>query len=190
MPNLADLSVEALQHLIDSRMYGEAACERMRSLIHAKVRPTVMPAAPARPPVPPRRREAAFVRPAALGAVTFTLYGPPRTKKTSNRLVVHEGRRKVLPSKAWCDWVAAARREFGAAVPRLPPDRYNCAAIFYRDADRGDRVGYEQGLYDLLEKLGVVSNDVQLVQGDGTRLAVDRACPRVVVTLTRLTADG
>ena len=61
---------------------------------------------------------------------------------------------------------------------------HNCRALFYRDAARGDAVGYYQGLADLLEKRGVISNDKWLVSWDGSRLEIDKENPRVEVTLT------
>jgi hypothetical protein len=64
----------------------------------------------------------------------------------------------------------------------------NCAAIFYRDADRGDAVGYYQGLADALEAAGVVADDKWIKQWDGSRLAKDASRPRIEVTLTAL--DG
>ena len=60
----------------------------------------------------------------------------------------------------------------------------NCMATFYRDAERGDATGYYQGLADVLQEIGVVTDDKHLTQWDGSRLLVDKANPRVVVTLT------
>lgn len=65
----------------------------------------------------------------------------------------------------------------------------NCAAIFYRDANRGDAVGYYQGLADALESAGVLSDDKWIMQWDGTRLAKDAKRPRIEVTLTALDGD-
>lgn len=126
----------------------------------------------------------------------LTVTGAPRTKKTSNRLVKVGRFRKVLPSKAWEHWVKHARvqgtmdatdmtwhyteRMLPLAVP------LHITAIFYRDARRGDLVGYMQGLADLLEKRGVIANDRQLVNWDGTRLDLDRDNPRTEVTLTEV----
>ena len=62
----------------------------------------------------------------------------------------------------------------------------NCRALFYRDARRGDAVGYYQGLADLLEKRGVIENDAQLTQWDGSRLLLDRENPRVEIELTEV----
>ena len=72
-------------------------------------------------------------------------------------------------------------------VAKLIDQPYNCAALFYRDRDSGDAVGYQQGLADALEKWNILSNDKYLVSWDGTRLLLDRAKPRVEVTLTPAT---
>lgn len=62
----------------------------------------------------------------------------------------------------------------------------NCAAIFYRDANRGDAVGYYQGLADALEKAGIMADDKWIVQWDGSRLAKDADWPRIDVVLTAI----
>lgn len=64
----------------------------------------------------------------------------------------------------------------------------NCEALFYREAARGDSVGYVQGLYDLMQEWGIVADDKWITQGDGTRMLIDRARPRVEVTLRVLPA--
>ena len=62
----------------------------------------------------------------------------------------------------------------------------NCTAIFYRDANRGDAVGYYQGLADALEAAGIVADDKWIVQWDGSRLTKDANRPRIEVVLTAL----
>jgi len=116
--------------------------------------------------------------------ITFTVFGIPRTKKTSNRIVWVRGKPKVLPSLAWEKWV-----ETCVIVPSTPvPYReYNVTALFYRDALRGDSHGYYQGLADLLEKHHIIANDVTLVSWDGSRMLKDKDNPRVEVTLTEVT---
>jgi Holliday junction resolvase RusA-like endonuclease len=124
----------------------------------------------------------------------FVIIGPPRTKKTSNRLVRVRGRHVVLPSKANASWTSAAVPQMQAAAQRHARrlrlssafplvTRVNVRALFYRDANRGDAVGYYQALADALEAAGVVENDRLCVSWDGSRLLVDRERPRVEVTL-------
>jgi len=67
---------------------------------------------------------------------------------------------------------------------RLPiTDEVNCRALFYRDALRGDAVGYYQALADALEEAGIVKNDRLIVSWDGSRLLKDADIPRIEVTL-------
>lgn len=121
----------------------------------------------------------------------LTIVGPPRTKKTHNVLATAGRRMIVLPSKAWSRWVKSAAIDFTdpqvatawyANGPILCP--VSCRALFYRDALRGDLVGYMQGLADLLEQREILTNDRLIESWDGTRLLLDRARPRVDVLIT------
>jgi Holliday junction resolvase RusA-like endonuclease len=98
-----------------------------------------------------------------------------------------KGFTKILPSEAYEAWenaavppIAAAWRRAGADPIEVP---VNCRALIYRDADRGDAVGYYQGIADLLETAGVLSDDKWIVSWDGTRMEIDRNNPRVEVLL-------
>lgn len=122
----------------------------------------------------------------------FTLPGCT-TKKTSNRIVQVKRRDgaqypRVLPSRRWLAW-----RDLCAGYVLTKPSLalalaapLNCRALFYRQANRGDAVGYYQALADVLEHCGVVLNDRFLVSWDGSRLLKDAAQPRVEVVLTVL----
>jgi len=126
--------------------------------------------------------------------------GPPRTKKTHNVMARAGGRGIVLPSKNWVRGVKTASIEVEMnvgisstcwqPVALMQPVRsqVNCRAFFYRDAERGDAVGYYQGLADLLEKRTVIVNDRQIVSWDGSRLFKDAARPRVELWLEQVTA--
>lgn len=153
--------------------------------------------------------------------MTFSLVvlGPPRTKKTSNRLGWRYSKklgkkvRVVLPSKAWARWTEHAMIRVGdieqimasVVMTRLGPitqggplpflglkpltkANVRCRAIFYRDRNAGDAVGFYQGLADLLEKRTVLENDRQIVDWSGSELRKDAKCPRVELTLEVLDA--
>jgi len=120
--------------------------------------------------------------------MTLVIHGAPRTKKTSNRLVRAGGRFRVLPSKANETWTNTAVLQLRSAWNRGHRQHpigveLNVRALFYRDANRGDAVGYYQALADALEAAGVVENDRLCVSWDGSRLLVDRHAPRIEVTL-------
>lgn len=134
---------------------------------------------------------------------SVTILGRPVTKK-------NHGVTAILPSKAYLEWIDTLRfdpplpamhlvmytsywkmpRKTRALIPRppalLPPVPYNCQALIYRAALVGDTLGYEQAIADALEHFGVVPNDKWLETWDGSRPLVDRANPRVEVTLTAL----
>lgn len=147
-------------------------------------------------------------------SITFALPVTPRTKKNSRRHIKRRSKSTgktitvPLPSDAYCemeaqiaqwahsslatsakslvlDWNLQASR--ASALHLAQP--LNCAAIFYRDALRGDAVGYYQGLADALESAGVLSDDKWIIQWDGSRLAKDAKRPRIEVTLRALTQD-
>lgn len=116
---------------------------------------------------------------------TMVAYGPPRTKKNHASRLSHRGKPSIVPSLPWMAWRdSVLDRDFFPA--RLPKGRYNCRALFYRDRDSGDAHGFYQGLADVLQECGVVEDDKWIVSWDGSLLLVDRACPRVEVSLTRI----
>lgn len=122
----------------------------------------------------------------------ITIYGAPRTKKNHGEVYVNTAGRFHMPSKAWRRWLANAdlRWTDGSApifvwknCAILPDQAVNCRALFYRDARRGDAVGYYQGLADLLEKKRVLQDDAQIVTWWGSRMLLDKSNPRVELVL-------
>lgn len=161
---------------------------------------------PKRPPKPP---PAFTLRPGE--SITFVLPVVPRTKKNSRTHVRKRAKTGnmitvPLPSEAYKTMegqiVMWARTSLATdANKSLVLDRnnkacraerlflaqpMNCAAIFYREKEIGDAVGYYQGLADALEAAGVLADDRWLVQWDGSRLRRDANRPRIEVTLTAI----
>lgn len=121
--------------------------------------------------------------------LVFAILGSPRTKKNSR---VHTGAGVPLPSKAWRYWRdnAVFAMPNGTNVLRPGPwqnVKANCRASFYIDANRRtDLINLLQGLGDLLQDRGVISDDSLLAGFDGSRVYVDRVNPRTEVELTVL----
>jgi hypothetical protein len=123
--------------------------------------------------------------------------GAPMTKKNHSRIVTVWGRPKILPSAPWMAWCAHAAFDLAEVVRTRPVGtfpipktvRLNCRALFYRNATRGDAVGYYQGLADLLEKCGILEDDVSIAAWDGSRLRKDAKHPRTEVSFTLLSED-
>jgi Holliday junction resolvase RusA-like endonuclease len=111
--------------------------------------------------------------------------GPPRTKK-NHGFRTKQGHQ--MPSHAYTAWNRIAQTQLAAwrsscRVPLPITDPVNCRATFFREANRGDAVGYYQALADTLEAAGIVENDRLIVSWDGSRLAKDSDLPRVEIVL-------
>ena len=133
-------------------------------------------------------------------SISFVLPVTPRTKKNSREHATVRGRTVPLPSKVYRK-MADQIRIWALTSSALDPLRMagpwgyatlflaqplNCTAIFYRDALRGDAVGYYQGLADALEAAGIVADDKWITQWDGARLSKDADRSRIEVTLTAI----
>lgn len=134
-------------------------------------------------------------------AIRLVIIGAPRTKKNHGRVIQRGKRRFHVPSEAHEAWATAAVFQLQVQARRLPSDLpvvllpyftapVNLCARIYRDADRGDAVGYYQAIADVLEDAGIVANDRLIASWDGTRLYVDRRRPRVEIDLSPLAAVG
>jgi hypothetical protein len=134
--------------------------------------------------------------------VTFTIIGPPRTKKNSLRRIQRGARVYTVPSEAAVAWEASAiaqlcrqyRRDWVGRPPVVPTNaetQVEVRARIFRDADRGDLAGYIQAIGDALQgghgksKIPcVLADDRQIASWDGSRLLIDRENPRVELEVT------
>jgi len=122
------------------------------------------------------------VRPEPIKLIVF---GAPRTKKTSNRIVRAGRRLRVLPSAAHETWARLAIPQLRSQwhePPLIGPVAVK--AKFYRERSVGDLVNYLEALADALEAAGVVGNDRLIQSWDGSRLCKDASAPRVEVEIT------
>ena len=120
--------------------------------------------------------------------LSFVIEGKPRTKKNSGRIFTNGRRPRILPSAAFAEWNAIAQPQLAkvrseSKVPLPIACDVNVRALFIRDRKVGDAVNYYEALADALEEGGILVNDVQIKQWDGTRLLADKMNPRVIVTI-------
>jgi hypothetical protein len=145
--------------------------------------------------------------------MTFSIPGPPRTKKNSPRPVNVGGFMKVLPSKAYCAWFKQAMTH-ALLIRTSLQDQYKVQlpitnpvivfAKFYLDRNTGpDENGLMQALGDFLQapkfrKLpdgrldwthvtrdgcGVIDDDNLIRWKRGIEIHIDRQNPRIEVEL-------
>jgi len=131
--------------------------------------------------------------------VRITIVATPRTKKNSPRVLFlgercalcHRGALPLVkPSLAYEDFAAqvvpSLKRAWGDRAPLCAPVRV--AAVVYRDAARGDLIGYLQALADLLQEAGVVADDKWITCWDGSRMDKDATRPRIELVIEKLPA--
>lgn len=96
---------------------------------------------------------------------------------------------KVLPSLAYEEWEAAALRECvgiksklraaGVELPIVHP--VGVEALIYRERNVGDLSNYLEAVADMLQAAGIIQDDKQIEDWDGSRRLKDSANPRVEI---------
>lgn len=122
-------------------------------------------------------------------SISFTITGPPRTKKNSEVLNLRGPKPRKMPSKAYQEWNASAQMQL-AVLRGLKFSNgtfthpVNVCALIYREALTGDANGFYQAIADTLQEGRIVLNDSLIVSWDGSRLRKDAKNPRVELTIT------
>lgn len=119
----------------------------------------------------------------------LTLYGDPRTKKNSARILQGRGgRRFVAPSAAFEDYQAACLWQI-----RAPPEpisaRVNVRCVYYMATRRKvDLANLIEATCDILVKAGVLADDNSgiVAAHDGSRVELDRKQPRVEIEIEEM----
>jgi len=135
----------------------------------------------------------------------FVIDGAPRTKKNSGRIVtIPAGRRcrfcgvargfsKLLPSEAHEEWYKSAITQAfvikallagrGVELPISGAVSVECL-VYCENRNIGDVAGYYQAVGDFLQSAGIIVNDSQIEDWDGSRRAVDKHRPRIEIYIT------
>ena len=120
--------------------------------------------------------------------IKFTVPLPPITKKNSQRIVVINGKPRILPSEKYKQyeqtalWVIPKR-----GVPIDFPVNIKCT--FYMPTNRlCDLTNHLESIDDVMVKAGLLKDDNYKVVAshDGSRVLVDKDNPRTEVEITRL----
>lgn len=119
----------------------------------------------------------------------LTLYGDPRTKKNSARILrARSGAPFVAPSKAFEDYQTACLWQIRA--PPVPLSaRVNVRCVYYiKTARRVDLANLIEATTDILVKARVLEDDnSKIVAGhDGSRVELDRKNPRVEIEIEEM----
>lgn len=117
------------------------------------------------------------------------------------------GRAVLVPSEAYRKWFREAMKQVpvikrmlidaGLPIPLL--NKVSVKALFYREANVGDATGFYEGLADFLQSpklgkngktvrqgAGIIADDSQIRDWDGSRLLKDADNPRIECEITVL----
>ena len=119
----------------------------------------------------------------------LTLYGDPRTKKNSARILrTHSGAPFIAPSKAYVDYETDCLRQI--KKPHSPISaRVNVRCVYYmKTARRVDLANLIEATTDILVKARVLVDDNSKVVAahDGSRVEIDRENPRVEIEIEEM----
>ena len=124
--------------------------------------------------------------------VVFTIPGAVRVKKNSLRRIKRGDRVLTVSSAAHERWANGAQLRLQAARHRQPDVNgwgpLNLRALIYLDKEPGltNLDNLIASVMDVLQEADVVKDDAQIRGLDGCRIRVDRAAPRVEITLAPL----
>ena len=121
--------------------------------------------------------------------LTYTIYGPPRTKKNSQQIRrTAAGRPFVAPSKAFVEYERSCLAQIKTPYrPLSAPVNVKC--VYYMPTKRRvDLTNLLEATDDILVKAGVLADDCAAVVAahDGSRVLLDRQRPRVEIEITEM----
>lgn len=119
----------------------------------------------------------------------LTIYGDPRTKKNSVRILrTRSGAPFVAPSKAYVDYETDCMRQIKR--PRSPISaQVNVRCVYYmKTARRVDLANLIEATTDILVKARVLKDDNSRIVAahDGSRVELDRKNPRAEIEIEEM----
>lgn len=124
--------------------------------------------------------------------LTYTLYGPPRTKKNHQRILRGAGGKPTIAqSKEYVQYERDCLWQI-RSPPRPLAGPVNVRCLYYMPTRRRvDLVNLIEATCDILVKAGVIADDCAAVVAahDGSRVLLDRQRPRVEIEITEMEAE-
>ena len=116
--------------------------------------------------------------------ITFTISGPPKVKKNSQRIVMGG----IRPSIAYELWAGQAMFQIDKMMKKLNRapinGRVEMEAHYYRNTRvRADLSNLHEGIQDCLSNMGFWIDDSIIESHDGSRKFYDKENPRIEVTI-------
>ncbi len=118
----------------------------------------------------------------------IVLYGDPRTKKNSLRILQRGRQRFIAPSKAFVDYQASCLLQIKKPVCPIS-DAVNVRCTYFMKTRRKvDLANLIEATTDVLVKAGVLADDNSsiVVSHDGSRVYYDKQNPRAEIEVEKI----
>lgn len=119
----------------------------------------------------------------------ITIYGDPRTKKNSQRVVWAGQKQRVIQSKAYMAYMRSAMLQIIGKYRQQLSGPVNVKCVYFMQTRRKvDLVNLLEATCDILKETSVVLDDnCKVIAGhDGSRVCYDKECPRVEIEITEM----
>lgn len=116
----------------------------------------------------------------------FVLYGDPRTKKNSMRIVRYGKRSGIVPSEQFKQYELDCLKQIVGKQKKRLNGKYNVQCRYHmRTKRRVDLVNLLEATCDILVAAGVLEDDNSniVVSHDGSRVLYDKETPRVEIEI-------
>lgn len=119
----------------------------------------------------------------------ITIYGNPKTKKNSQRIIWAGKHPKLIPSEAYEKYERDAKLQIIGRYRQQLSGPVNVRCVYYMETRRRvDLVNLLEATDDILVATSVLLDDnSQVIAGhDGSRVRYDKNCPRVEIEITEM----
>lgn len=120
----------------------------------------------------------------------LTIYGNPRSKKNSSRIVVNPKTKRpfILPSAAYKKYEGECIRQIGQNYTPIETPVNVCCTYYMETKRKIDISNLNSSLHDILVKANILSDDNRdVVAGtDGSRVLYDKENPRVEIEISEI----
>lgn len=121
--------------------------------------------------------------------IKITLYGDPRSKKNSQRIVLAGKRRAVIPSAQYSQYEKDCLKQIPPEARKRLNKPVNLRAVYYMATRRKvDLVNLLEATNDILVAGGALADDncSVVASHDGSCVRYDKLNPRVEITIVEL----
>lgn len=116
----------------------------------------------------------------------ITFYSQPISKKNSQKIIIAGKRPYIVPSDAYRKYVRRVKEQLiGQTLPALAGPLHVKCLYYMETAREPDLTNLMAATHDILEEIGVILDDKQIKNVDGSRIMGKDKEPRVEIFISQ-----